>query len=197
MEALINIQSRLNAPKNLNNKFGGYNYRSAESILEAVKPLLKEFGCQLTISDDIISAEGRVYIKATASITDGKETVSVNGFAREEESKKGMDSAQLTGATSSYARKYALNGLFCIDNNKDPDTDEYAKQTSTNAKLPAKSKLPDGKSPVVSLLEEAIAAANNANDKATILEVWKKYASLQSNPEFSKYMSARRKALGI
>ncbi len=196
MEALINIQSRLKAPKDLRNKFGGYNYRSAESILEAVKPLLKEFGCQLTISDDIISAEGRVYIKATATICDGKDSVSVSGFAREEESKKGMDSAQLTGATSSYARKYALNGLFCIDDNKDPDTDEYSKQTG-KVKQPAASKQPDCMKTPQSLIEEAIEAANEATDKASILEVWKKYASLQTDPTFSKHMSARRKALGI
>lgn len=119
---LAKIQSTLHAPKNQRNSFGNYNYRSCEDILEAVKPLLGDL--TLTIHDEICPALDRVYIKATATISDGEHSVSVSSFARESESKKGMDSAQLTGATSSYARKYALNGLFLIDDNKDADTDE-------------------------------------------------------------------------
>lgn len=122
MKELTAIQSNLNAPKNQINKFGGYKYRSAEDILAALKPLLQKHNCYLTISDEIKLVGERYYIVATASIfnTD-KECVSVTGYAREEESKKGMDGSQITGASSSYARKYALNGLFGIDDVKDSD----------------------------------------------------------------------------
>lgn len=123
-EKLGAIQQALKAPKDLENKFGGYRYRSAESILEAVKPLLNENKCVLLLKDGLESIEGRVYIKATAQFFDSAAPemfLEVTAYAREEESKKGMDASQVTGAASSYARKYALNGLFCIDDNKDSD----------------------------------------------------------------------------
>lgn len=116
---LSNIQKNLKAPKNQRNNFGGYNYRSCEDILEAVKPLLDDL--VLTISDEIVEVGGRVYVKATAKITDGANTIENSAFAREAETRKGMDDSQVTGATSSYARKYALNGLLCIDDTKDAD----------------------------------------------------------------------------
>lgn len=129
MKELIEIQSTLNAPKNKRNSFGNYNYRSCEDILEAVKPLLKANGCTLTLSDEMVCIGNRIYVKATATLTNSSgEKEIVYGWARESEQKKGMDDSQVTGATSSYARKYALNGLFAIDDNKDADTDEYAKQ---------------------------------------------------------------------
>jgi hypothetical protein len=144
MQELINIQASLKAPKNQRNNFGNYNYRSAEDILEALKPLLKEQNCFLIVTDELVCTGQRYYIKATATITkeDGSKSVSVSGFAREEEVKKGMDSSQITGACSSYARKYALNGLFLIDDNKDSDStnthgkDELSapKQASFNPK---------------------------------------------------------------
>lgn len=134
MEKLIKIQSELKAPKGQLNKFGGYKYRSCEDILEAVKPLCARENVQLTISDEIVQIGDRYYVKATASVTDGNETVSVHALAREEETKKGMDASQLTGATSSYARKYALNGLFCIDDTKDADTDEFTERTKGTSK---------------------------------------------------------------
>lgn len=168
MEALIQIQSRLNAPKTLRNNFGGYNYRSAESILEAVKPLLKEFNCQLTLSDEIIMVGSRIYIKATATIFDGKETVVVSGFAREDESQKGKDGAQVTGATSSYARKYALNGLFCIDDNKDPDTDEYARQQQTTSKKTAKPTDED-------IITDALRRIESSTDTNSLEKLWRHY----------------------
>lgn len=122
MKELVIIQSKLNAPKNLYNKFGNYAYRSAEGILEAVKPLLAEQNCELTITDDIMLIGDRYYIKATATIINSTGDMrEVSAFAREEDTKKGMDAAQITGSASSYARKYALNGLFCIDDNRDPD----------------------------------------------------------------------------
>lgn len=120
-ERLIHIQGELKAPKSQENKFGGYKYRSCEDILEAVKPLLKKEKVTLTISDDIVEVGGRVYVKATATLSDGEETISTSAFAREAETKKGMDDSQITGSASSYARKYALNGLFAIDDTKDAD----------------------------------------------------------------------------
>ena len=128
VDKLMRIQAKLKAPKGQRNTFGNYNYRSCEDILEAVKPLLAEEGCTLTLSDEIELIGDRYYIKATATLKSDKEEIQVSAYAREEQAKKGMDSAQVTGATSSYARKYALNGLFCIDDNKDPDTDGYTKQ---------------------------------------------------------------------
>lgn len=120
MEKLAKIQKELKAPKGQLNKFGGYNYRSCEDILEAVKPLLD--GAILTLQDEIINIGNRFYVKATATFTDGTYTHSVTAMAREPETKKGMDESQITGMASSYARKYALNGLFCIDDTKDADT---------------------------------------------------------------------------
>ena len=117
---LATIQKELNAPKNQHNKFGGYNYRSCEDILMAVKPLLCDLA--IIISDEIVMLGDRFYVKATAVITDGKERIESTAYAREEATKKGMDSSQITGSTSSYARKYALNGLLLIDDNKDADS---------------------------------------------------------------------------
>lgn len=139
-EKLTAVQVELKAPKDKDNKFGGYKYRSCESILEAVKPLLAKRGLALTIQDDIVLIQDRFYVKATATVYDYNatsetfKTISVQAFAREEESKKGMDGSQVTGAASSYARKYALNGLFAIDDTKDADTNEYAKMTQSAPK---------------------------------------------------------------
>ena len=129
-EKLVAIQTDLKAPKGQKNTFGGYKYRSCEDILEAVKPLLARNGLVLNISDEVLEIGGRVYVKAKATITDGQNFQTATAYAREAETKKGMDPAQVTGTSSSYARKYALNGLFCIDDTKDPDTDEYTKRTS-------------------------------------------------------------------
>ena len=139
MKRLIEIQQKLKAPKNQKNAFGGYNYRSCEDILEAVKPLLAKQNLALLIEDNIIAIDGRFYIKATATIVDdeGKVVAQTSALAREEESKKGMDASQLTGSTSSYARKYALNGLFAIDDTKDADAaNTHGKEeTNSDAKL--------------------------------------------------------------
>lgn len=134
---LLNIQSRLKAPKGQYNSFGKYHYRSSEDILEAVKPLLAENECILMLSDEILLIGDRYYVKTIATIMDETGQLGVTGFAREEEDKKGMDSAQVTGATSSYARKYALNGLFCIDDTKDFDTDEARIQADNAPAEPA------------------------------------------------------------
>lgn len=127
-EKLLAIQTKLKAPKGQYNSFGKYSYRSAEDILEAVKPLNAEQGVLLTITDEIKEVGGRIYVVATATVSDGTDELKVSAFAREPENKKGMDDSQVTGATSSYARKYALNGLYAIDDNKDADTDEHKQQ---------------------------------------------------------------------
>ena len=139
-ELLIEVQAELKAPKGLYNSFGNYNYRSTESILESLKPILKEKGLLLTITDELVVLGDRYYIKAEAKLSKGEDSISVTAYAREEETKKGMDSSQITGATSSYARKYALNGLFLIDDNKDADTDEYHRinDSDKTPKIPAK-----------------------------------------------------------
>lgn len=140
-DALMCIQYGLKAPKNQRNNFGGYNYRSCEDIMEAVKPLLKEFGVVLTVSDDMVLVGDRIYVKATATLTDGEDSISNSAFAREAESKKGMDESQITGAASSYARKYALNGLFCIDDTKDADaTNTHGKDEKTPAQKAAETR---------------------------------------------------------
>ena len=129
-EKLAKIQQEMKAPKNLFNKFGGYKYRNAEGILEAFKPFESKYNVCLTIGDEIVEIGGRVYVKSTAILRDCELSgfVENTAYAREDPDKKGMDGAQITGAASSYARKYALNGLFLLDDTKDPDTEEYKKQ---------------------------------------------------------------------
>lgn len=136
-EALGEIQHRLKAPKNQTNKFGGYNYRSAEDILEAVKPLAHEVGATVNCSDEVLMVGDRFYVVATAILTtyDG-EQVAVQGWAREQDERKGMDSSQVTGSASSYARKYALSGLFAIDDEKDADAQEPEQPKRKKAKKP-------------------------------------------------------------
>ena len=159
-EKLSNIQAQAKVNKNQFNKFGGYSYRSAEDILEAVKPICKANGCVLTLSDEIISMDGRFYVKATASLYDIEEPtktlrseedgrsmayfpnwITVTAYAREEETKKGMDSSQITGSCSSYARKYALNGLFNLDDSKDADTDAYTEAQQKAQKAESQQKI--------------------------------------------------------
>lgn len=136
-EKLLYIQNELKAPKNQFNKFGNYKYRNAEDILEAVKPICLKYKAVINVCDTIIQVGDRYYVQANAIITDVEkptEYIENKASAREEENKKGMDSSQVTGATSSYARKYALNGLLCIDDTKDTDSEEYQK-TSTKKEL--------------------------------------------------------------
>lgn len=129
---LATIQSRLKAPKNQYNSFGKYKYRSCEDILEALKPLANEQGCTITIEDSPIMVGEWHYIQATATLSDGYNSKSVKAYARESETKSGMDSSQITGTASSYARKYALNGLFAIDDTKDADTMDNRPKAETN-----------------------------------------------------------------
>lgn len=135
--ALMAVQRDLKAPRGQFNKFGNYKYRSAEDIIEAVKPLLNENGLILNMTDDVIMIGNRIYIKATVSVIDvaNGDIVTTTALARESAVKKGMDDSQITGTASSYARKYALNGLFAIDDTKDADTNEYHQQTNSKPKL--------------------------------------------------------------
>ena len=133
MQRLMKIQQTLKAPKNQYNSFGGYNYRNCEDILEAVKPLLAENELTLVLNDDVCCIGERYYIKATAALydLDGKLIKETSAYAREALNKKGMNESQITGACSSYARKYALNGLFCIDDTKDADAENNNNTSKT------------------------------------------------------------------
>lgn len=200
MKELIAIQSELKAPKSQFNKFGGYKYRKAEDILEAVKPLLAKQKCTLIITDDVVLIGNRIYVKATATIKNEKgECETTNGWAREEESKKGMDGSQITGASSSYARKYALNGLFAIDDNADSDTTndgqhQEAQQTQTQqpaAKQPATSPFHPND------LNEGLGYLSRCVSKDNLIWVVQHYQPLCSNAQFMQAVSAKRKELGL
>lgn len=134
-EKLMRIQVELKAPKNLYNSFGKYKYRNAEGIQEALKPMEKAYNVTTILTDEMIDISGRIYVKAIATIMDcdSEEIISTTAYAREADAKKGMDEAQVTGATSSYARKYALNALFLLDDTKDVDSEEYQAQTKAKA----------------------------------------------------------------
>ena len=132
---LAEIQQQVKAPKGQFNSFGKYKYRSAEDIVEAVKLVINPLGYWLTLSDEVIAVADRVYVKATATLTNGDAVYQTTAFAREDEVKKGMDASQITGAASSYARKYALNGLFAIDDTKDSDaTNEHRDEVGVNGR---------------------------------------------------------------
>lgn len=134
---LQEIQSELKAPKGQRNSFGNYNYRSAEDILEAVKPILVKHKCALVVNDEMVEVGGRIYVKSTAMLAfENQPFASANAFAREADNKKGMDDAQITGSASSYARKYALNGLFAIDDTKDADfNNKHGKDSPATKKV--------------------------------------------------------------
>lgn len=150
-DKLLAVQKELKAPKNQYNKFGNFYYRSCEDILEGLKPVLDKVNATLYLTDSIELIGERYYVKATVTFLDNEtdETISNSAYARENEDKKGMDSAQVTGATSSYARKYALNGLFLIDDTKDVDTDEYQNQqrNAKSNKSDSKNQKPTEKAP--------------------------------------------------
>ena len=221
MKELIEIQFRLNAPKGQTNDFGHYKYRSAEDILAAVKPLLKEQNCILLLSDEVKevgqefqlaqtdSKKGtsmqykgtRVYVEATATIINSKgDKLSVKALAREEPVKAGMDAAQITGSASSYARKYALNGLFAIDNENDPDSTNNGQQPSGYAQNfpPAQpQQQTTGDVTTDDYLNIAIPQIEQATTKEQLMKIYNDFPTLQSIPAFKNKLSARRKALGI
>lgn len=203
-EKLASVQADLKAPKNRRNTFGKYNYRSCEDILEAVKPLLKKVKASVFIRDSIKEVAGRIYIEATAYFADIENPdangsfVCVTAYAREPQEKKGMDDPQITGTASSYARKYALNGLFLIDDVKDADSDEYREETEEKAKkTSAKAK----KVTDASVLDGYVTSAqlqtlNMLLDKAEITEdKFRQIYNIATMPEFpaDKYDDAVKK----
>lgn len=196
MKELIAIQSELKAPKSQFNKFGGYKYRKAEDILEAVKPLLNKQKCTLTITDDIVMVGNRIYVKATATIKNEKgECETTNGWAREEETKKGMDGSQITGASSSYARKYALNGLFAIDDNADSDTTNDGQHQAAQQQTQTQQTASPQYHP--SDLNEGLGYLSRCVSKDNLLWVIQHYQPLCSNAQFMQAVSAKKKQLGI
>lgn len=168
-ECLVYIQQNLNVPKKHENKFGGFMYRSASDILEAAKPLASKIGCSITLNDDIIMVGERFYVKSVAAISNGSGSISATAFAREELQVKKMDAAQITGAASSYARKYALNGLFAIDDTADPDAlnnnSEYTQHVKPS-------------------IDVAKKAADNIKNREDFAKWWKTYPQLQQDKEF-------------
>lgn len=177
---LIDVQGRLKAPKGQYNSFGKYKYRSCEDILEAVKPLLVEQGLLLTVVDDIVMVGDRIYVKAIATVRYGDESIHSVAFAREESEKKGMDASQVTGAASSYARKYALNGLFCIDDNKDSDTTNNGVKNVENENP---------------LMDMALSEVVNARTETELKVVWENYPALHGNKAFRSIINKKKAEL--
>ena len=198
-EKLNLIQTKLEAPKDMWAYNHKYKYRSAESILAALKPFLREFGITLTTETKIVIILHRIYIECTVMLSDGKETISANGMAREEEtSNQGLNVAQITGSVTSYAKKYALGNLFAIDDVKDQDSNEptqqvQAAQQSTTATVSqakpkqapkqVKQQAPQGEEERIMLLLQDI---SHARSRKTLTTIWNENKDLQSNPRFSE-----------
>lgn len=198
MKELISIQSELKAPKTQVNRFGGYKYRKAEDILEAVKPLLAKQKCTLIITDDIVLVGNRIYVKATATIKNEKgEFETSTGWAREEETKKGMDASQITGASSSYARKYALNGLLAIDDNQDSDTTNDGQNQAAQQQAQTQTQQTASQQFNPNDLNEGLAYLSRCANKDNLLWVIQHYQPLCSNAQFMQAVSAKKKQLGI
>lgn len=202
-EKLAAVQQELKAPKDKRNTFGGYNYRSAEGILEAVKPVLAKYGLSLILSDDIVETGGRIYVKATAWALDPEEKsdVKVTAYAREPEQKKGMDEAQITGTASSYARKYALNGLLLIDDTKDPDTDEYHRQTQEAPKKEKavavpKAETPEDEGAKISTRKAALIGELAEQAKVDLKTVLLKPLTELTNKQADALIASLRKKIG-
>lgn len=187
MKELVQIQAELKAPKNQWNKYGEYNYRSAEDILEAVKPIIKKLNCVLIISDKIEQIGDRYYVVANVKLinSEGK-SIDATAYAREQQVVKGQIEAQTTGATSSYARKYALNGLFCIDDTKDPDATNTHGKDAQSVVQPAKIDIKKAETEITA-----------CKDSKTLSAVWGKYKDLPNNAEVEKIVKAQMEKLGI
>uniref|UniRef100_UPI004028BBCB ERF family protein n=1 Tax=Alloprevotella sp. TaxID=1872471 RepID=UPI004028BBCB len=173
-ERVVIVQKELKAPKSQYNSFGKYRYRNAEDILNSVKPLLAVNDLILTLSDELIALGSRIYVKATATLQDCNtaNAISVDAYAREDEVRKGMDGSQITGAASSYARKYALNGLFLIDDTKDADATNDGTHEANNNRL-----------------QEALNLIAQANNRETLNKIWNTYTDLHLNEKFSQTMA--------
>ncbi|HBH0438140.1 TPA: ERF family protein [Clostridioides difficile] len=187
---LVNIQSTLKAPKSQFNSFGKYNYRSCEDILEGLKPILKEEKALVILDDNIVQIGNRFYVEATATLIDAEtgEKISTKALAREDETKKGMDLAQVTGSVSSYARKYALNGLFCIDDTKDSDA------TNKHGNEQKKKEVNESELNILYSLGESIEKDKNRVDS----EVYKKFGKLAvdlTKQEYEKVLNGYKSIL--
>lgn len=203
MKELLYIQENLHAPKDAYNKYGNYKYRKAEQILEAAKPLLAEKKCTLVISDDVVVIGSSIYVKATSTLTneDG-DSVSAVGWAREADSLAGMSPGQVTGATSSYARKYSLCGLFAIDDTKDLDDEEVtnpqgAQKPKAAPKPAAPKAAPAPKpAPAQNIDKKAVLAEiEAANSTAQLNDIYHKYESLQGDADFMNSLSNKKKQI--
>lgn len=185
MKELNTIQSLLKVPKEQYNKFGNYKYRNCEDILEAVKPLLFSQSCTLTISDEIVMIGTRYYVRATATIKNANgETETTTAYAREDESKKGMDASQITGSTSSYARKYALNGLFCIDDTKDYDSLNNECQSNDQLEKDNRKLLPKDKfnnEDLMKWIYKELEKAKSENKRLSLSNLIEKYYKVTQN----------------
>ena len=196
-EKLMRIQVELKAPKNLYNSFGKYKYRNAEGIQEALKPMEKAYNVTTILTDEMIDISGRIYVKAIATIMDcdSEDMISTTAYAREADAKKGMDEAQVTGATSSYARKYALNALFLLDDTKDVDSEEYqaqAKAKATQTQPEPQKASPDGKESARAKYQELIAYCKENNHD--IKEVAKTF-SLNAKSTAQDFDTAMRRLI--
>jgi hypothetical protein len=184
IDKLVIIQGTLKAPKNQTNNFGKYKYRSCEDILEALKPHLTTHNLYLSISDELVNLGDRYYVKATVTITDAKDSLTVSAFAREEESKKGMDGSQVTGTSSSYARKYALNGMFAIDDTKDSDaTNTGEKEIKASAEMELQ---------MTNLLNVALAEIKVVDTLDKLKNIWVCYPMLQNVINFKESINNRK-----
>ena len=190
-EKLAKVQAELKAPKGQFNSFGKYHYRSQEDILEAVKPILSRQGMTINLTDDIVLVGERYYVKSTATVSDGTDTISVTAFAREPSEKKGMDESQITGTASSYARKYALNGLFAIDDTKDSDAEEQPKTTIEKREATPLPKQPTNKLDDA-LIKEASSLKIDLNKVATYL---KKNVQELTNDDLKSCIERKKKSL--
>lgn len=190
MKELVKIQGTLKANKCLRNDYGKFNYRSAETILQAVKPICQELGCQLILTDDLQMIGDRYYVKATATLTNADgEKESATAFARECPARSGMDEAQITGAASSYARKYALNGLFAIDDTKDPDDPELTKKRLEEEKAKAE------QAAATANLDTAKKEVEAAKTVEELNAIFYKYKDLQKNQEFINALTNKKNIL--
>lgn len=188
-EKLQKIQFEMKAPKNLYNKFGNYSYRNAEGILEAFKPFGEKYKVVLTLSDEVVNVGDRYYIKATATLfdTEDLETVTNVAYARESFDKKGMDDSQITGTASSYARKYALNGLFLLDDTKDADTDEFHEETKKKAETVKEKKATPEQ------VKEILSLTPDENLQKVMLDYYKVKKFEDLTEEQAKHAIERRK----
>lgn len=195
LSALLKVQATLNVQKTRLNTFGGYNFRNCEDILESLKPLLKQHEVNLFITDSVEMVGDRFYVVATATITDGESIHEVKGWAREPDIKKGSDPSQITGAASSYARKYALNGMFLIDDSQDVDTVEYRHEASKKAKQAVKEEIKNLDEVLSKFVSEAAECESVEQLQASFKEVWKELSGSSQQQKAKEVYDIRKSEL--